>query len=252
MKKFFFMVLLFSFLVLIDFGEVLSLTAFKQGLTNFEQGLAQKSETIGQKLTNIGQYQLLTLSSAKLVSLKGKTYIFGSVENKGECAIIGGYLRLALVNRKQHKASKSTIVYITPFVLRNGQSGYFCTSAKGIYDSFMYTSGYATSLINTLVSTIYDFPYKILKVKTKPISNSKNEFVTFQLSYMNIRNDTLSGVTATIFGLNGDGKLSYVGQDIHYWDDVTPNETLTATVTGVELSGTSFYGVIIQGMRAFK
>ncbi len=252
MKKLFIVVLLVSILALMGLSQGLNLATFKKGLANFEQELAQKSENIGQKLTNIGQYQFLTLNSAKLVSHDGNTYIFGSVLNKGNHTIVGGYLRLVFVNREHHEVSKPIIAYITPFVLRNEQKGYFCASIKGNYDSFMYTSNYATSLLLTFVSTVYDFPYKILKVETKPISNSKDEFVTFRLSYTNTQNDTLTGVTATVFGLNKDGKVSYVGQDIHYWNDVAPNETLSATITGVELSGTSFYGVIIQGIRTFK
>ncbi len=252
MKMFFVSFFLFPVLVLTSLGQGLTLTAFEQGLANFEQGLAQKSGTIGQKLTNIGQFQMLTLTSAKLVSHNGNTYIFGSVENKGRSTIVGGYLRLVFINQKQHEVSKPTIAYVTPFVLRNGTEGYFYATVKGNYDSFMYTSNYATSLSFSFVSTIYDFPYRISKIATKPIPNSKDNLVTFRLSYTNTQKDTLTGVSATIFGLNDEGKISYVGQDIHYWDDVAPNETLSATITGVELSGTSFYGLIIQGIRTFK
>ncbi len=251
MKKFFIVVLIVSTLALMGLSQGLSLATFKKGLANFEQELAQKSETIGQKLTNIGQYQLLTLNSAKLVSHDGNTYIFGSVENKGNHTIVGGYLRLVFINQKYHEVSKTIVAYITPFVLRNEQKGYFCANVKGNYDSFLYASNYATSLLLTFVSTVYDFPYKISKIEAKPIFNSKDELVTFRISYTNTQNDTLTGVTTTIFGLNKDGKVSYVGQDIHYWNDVAPNETLSATITGVELSGTSFYGVIIQGIRTF-
>ncbi len=248
MKRVLAMVFIFSLLSLIVFGSGMSLSAFKKGLTEFEGRTSESSQAFIQSM---GQYRVLKINSVKIVSYKGKTYVLGSMENISRHTIIGGYVNVTFLGDGNESGMRE-IVYVTPFVLRSGQKGYFCANVKGHYEDVVYSTGYATVLLTRTVKTVYDLPYEILSVKKAKAKGSDCQMITFDLSYENTIGETLTGVTATIYGIDENGNLTYVGKDVHYWKEMKAGETYSAIVSGVELSKTSCYGIIIQGMKTLK